>query len=130
MTVKEIGQMIRNRRLAREMSQYDLAKATGLSQSAITMYERGERRPNDEAAEALADAFNVPKWAIYYREDEISVPKDPDPEPPQRRKWRMLSAGALNLPDEQLDKLYAMAHVLCPDDFPLEEDEEERKDEK
>ena len=38
------------------------------------------------------------------------------------RKWKMLSAGVLTLTDEQLDKLYDMAHVLYPDNFPERND--------
>lgn len=36
-----------------------LAKLTGISHSAITYYEMGERNPKREALEAIADAFNV-----------------------------------------------------------------------
>ena len=71
MTTKEIGEMIRTMRMSRGMSQKDLADATGISQTIISMYERGERRPKDSTAEILADVFNVPKWSIYYDEDEM-----------------------------------------------------------
>lgn len=37
---------------------------------------------------------------------------------PQPRKWKLLSAGSLQLTDEQLDKLYEVARVLYPDKFP------------
>ena len=53
------------------MRQADLADAIGVTASAIGMFERGERRPKDVVAEALADVFNVPKWAIYFSEDEM-----------------------------------------------------------
>lgn len=36
-----------------------LAKLAGVSHSAITYYEMGERNPKREALEAIADAFNV-----------------------------------------------------------------------
>ena len=36
-----------------------LAKLTGISHSAITYYEMGERNPKREALEAIADVFNV-----------------------------------------------------------------------
>ena len=122
MNDREIGEMIKIRRFSRNMTQADLAAASCLSKSAIAMYETGKRRPSQEAAEALADAFNVPVWSIFYRESEMQpiVPTDDASKP---RKWRMLSAGALTLTDEQLDKLYALAHLLHPDEFPLEEDE-------
>lgn len=75
MTNKEIGKKIRAMRLSRGMTQDELADAIGMSASAVAMYEAGRRRPKDDAAEALADTFNVPKWSIYYREDEM-IPAD------------------------------------------------------
>lgn len=71
MTNKEIGEMIRTRREARGMTQVQLAIAAGISPSAVGMYERGERTPKGEIVTALADVFNVPRWAILYREDEV-----------------------------------------------------------
>lgn len=71
MTLKEIGEMIRVRRLSRGMTQDQLADAIGVSPSAVGMYEAGRRKPKDHIVEALADVFNVPKYAILYREDEI-----------------------------------------------------------
>lgn len=55
-----VGQRIRTMRLSRGMTQADLAKAIGQSQSSITMYETGRREPDFETLEALADVFNVP----------------------------------------------------------------------
>ena len=46
-------------RLARDFTQGELAKRTGLSQSAIAMYENGKREPKIETLELLADFFNV-----------------------------------------------------------------------
>lgn len=41
------------------MSQQELADALGISKSAVNMYERGERQPNFETLETIADFFNV-----------------------------------------------------------------------
>ena len=46
-------------RAEKAMSQQDLADALGISKSAINMYERGERQPNFETLESIADYFNV-----------------------------------------------------------------------
>lgn len=122
-----VGQRIKARRKELGMSVETLAKRLGVHSTTIYRYESGYIEKLDSAKlEPIADAlYTTPAHLMGWATKE----SNPEPEPPQRRKWRMLSAGALNLPDEQLDKLYAMAHVLCPDDFPLE-DEEERKDEK
>lgn len=41
------------------LSQKELAEKLGISRSAIGMYERGDREPNFELLEAIADLFNV-----------------------------------------------------------------------
>ena len=46
-------------RLARNISQAELAKKLGLSKSTISMYEQGRREPSFEIEELLADFFNV-----------------------------------------------------------------------
>ena len=46
-------------RLARNISQAELAKKLGLSKSTISMYEQGRREPSFEIEELLADYFNV-----------------------------------------------------------------------
>lgn len=40
-------------------SQPDLAKRLGISRSAISMYENGNREPDLEVLEAMCDIFNV-----------------------------------------------------------------------
>lgn len=52
-------EMLRLLRKKEGMTQEELAKALGLSPSAIGMYERGQREPNLETLEAFADCFGV-----------------------------------------------------------------------
>ena len=68
-----IGQRIRTMRLSRGMTQADLAKAIGQSQSSITMYETGRREPDFETLEALADVFNVPMIAFVDGGGSVTV---------------------------------------------------------
>lgn len=42
------------------LSQAELASKVGVSRSAISMYENGQREPDFETLEAFADYFNVP----------------------------------------------------------------------
>lgn len=74
---EKVGEIIRSRRMARGWSQAELAKRVQCSPSAIGMYESGQRYPKPDVIEALADAFNVPKWAITMTEDEVH-PADDD----------------------------------------------------
>lgn len=48
----------------------DVAKATGLSHSAISAYEKGKREPGFESLEALADVFNCDIDYLLGRTDE------------------------------------------------------------
>ena len=52
----KILNLLRNEK---NMSQQELADALGISKSSINMYERGERQPNFEVLETIADFFNV-----------------------------------------------------------------------
>ena len=52
----KILKLLRNEK---NMSQQELADALGISKSSINMYEWGERQPNFEVLEAIADFFNV-----------------------------------------------------------------------
>ncbi len=54
------GKNLRELRTAHNLTQTELANAVGgLAFSTISMYERGEREPDFETLEAIADFFNV-----------------------------------------------------------------------
>lgn len=57
--MNEFGKNLREIRQRKGLSQRDLAKMTGISASAIGMYEQGRREPNTETTEALARALCV-----------------------------------------------------------------------
>lgn len=105
MTPAEIGRLIKWRRDERGMTQLELAKAVGVSASAIGMYEKGLRRPKDNVVEALADVFNVPKWSILYDENEV-VPKEKVDDPDD---WICLAPGFYDLP---IDKQREFKSIL------------------
>lgn len=55
----EFKDMLKYFRKQKGLSQAALAKRIGVSSSTISMYETGDRRPDFEIEEALADFFNV-----------------------------------------------------------------------
>jgi transcriptional regulator with XRE-family HTH domain len=55
----KFNDVLKKLRIDKKMSQEDLAKDTGLTRSAIGMYEGGNREPNFDTLELLADYFNV-----------------------------------------------------------------------
>lgn len=56
------------------LSQQELADATGLTRSAIGMYETGKREPDFETLEIFADYFNVSMDVLTGRSGEGSAP--------------------------------------------------------
>ena len=59
------------------LSQQDFAKQLGTSKSSINMYERGERQPNFETLELIADYFNVDIDYLLGRTDKTTKIIDP-----------------------------------------------------
>jgi transcriptional regulator with XRE-family HTH domain len=55
---KDIGTNLQNLRTARGLSRKELAKAIGASESAVAMYEHGERIPRDEMKVRIARFFD------------------------------------------------------------------------
>ncbi|MCI9618032.1 MAG: helix-turn-helix transcriptional regulator [Eubacterium sp.] len=53
------AQVLRLLRVEKGLSQQELANALKISKSSVNMYERGERQPNFETLELIADYFNV-----------------------------------------------------------------------
>ena len=54
-----IGQIIRDLRKLKKMSQSELAKVVGVSQTTVTAWETGKAEPSSSAISSLADYFNV-----------------------------------------------------------------------
>ena len=62
-----------------ELSQAALAQALGVSRSTISMYESGQREPDFEMLEAMADYFNVP-IASLFTDNKSPVPNEDEAE--------------------------------------------------
>lgn len=126
-----VGLRIRTMRLSRGMTQADLAKAIGQSQSSITMYETGRREPDFETLEALADVFNVPMVSLVDGDGVVSishsgsssVPLDDDP---KSDDIRLLIRGLNRLSPEQVAQaknvFRAMFAVTNPELFEGDDD--------
>lgn len=57
--MKNFKNVFKSLRIREELTQEELSKKLNISRSAISMYERGEREPDFETLEAIADFFNV-----------------------------------------------------------------------
>lgn len=68
----DFAKIFKQLRLSRELSQSKLAEHLGISKSAVNMYERGDRRPDFETAELIADFFNVDMNYLLGYSDKIT----------------------------------------------------------
>ena len=57
--MSDFKSVLRTLRLSRGLTQEDLARSLKISRSTIGMYERGDRQPDYETLESIADFFNV-----------------------------------------------------------------------
>ena len=79
MKIYRFGHILKNLRKDRGDTQADLAKYLGISRSAISMYESGEREPDFETLEAIADYFNVNMdFLLGQTEDPYDYENDPN----------------------------------------------------
>ena len=72
---KDIFKALRTRK---RLTQAQLAEDLGLSRSAVSMYERGEREPDFETLELIADYFNVDMNFLIGWENNPDQPSSTD----------------------------------------------------
>ena len=97
MSFKEIGSKIQQAREAKGLSQKQLARLVGCSQSALSNYEKGKRRLYLSQLEAIAEALNMP--LDYFVE--------PKPSP---------YAAEVNNEDKEVLRLLNEIYTLTPDE--------------
>lgn len=65
----DFKERLKDLRISRGLSQRELGKRLGMTNSAISMYERGEREPDYDTLEMIADLFNVDIAFLLGKED-------------------------------------------------------------
>lgn len=65
------GAFLRLKRLARRMTQSNVAEEVEVAVSAINKYELNKRRPTPEVAQRLGKLFDF-DWTIFYSEDNVN----------------------------------------------------------
>lgn len=92
-------------RIAKGMSQMDLAKQLKISKSSINMYERGEREPGLETLESIADFFNVDLDYLLGKSDYAN-----------RHEWLSSIDGITNIiPFPEMRKIPLVGAIACGD---------------
>lgn len=61
-----VGKRIRVARELREMSQMDLSKKAGLSQSTIAQIEKGNKEPSLTTLRSIANGLGLEPWVFLY----------------------------------------------------------------
>lgn len=70
----EFKDMLKYYRMRENLSQSELAKKLGISPSSISMYEVGQREPDFETEEKIADFFNTDLNTLRGRDAESNEP--------------------------------------------------------
>jgi transcriptional regulator with XRE-family HTH domain len=65
-----LGLAIKTARLSANWTSAELAERARLSPASISLIEKGERNPSMEAAQAIAEALDMPLWALMKLADE------------------------------------------------------------
>lgn len=64
--MKSVAERIKEARLALGLTQAQLAERSGVSESAIQMYEIGQRVPRDTVKAKLAEVLNQPIQDLFF----------------------------------------------------------------
>ncbi len=70
---------LKDLRTSHKLTQAELAQAVGISQTAISLYERGEREPDMQLLRAFAELFSVDMNFLLGTEARPAPQKDTEP---------------------------------------------------
>ena len=111
--MSKFGFRLRDLRKASKLTQEELAKLVGMSRSAIGMYENGDREPDIDILERLADFFDVDIDYLTGRSDKTTLI-------PQSGYYTNPEAAALAqemLDDPDMRALFDMKRNMDPERF-------------
>lgn len=112
------GRVLKELRVKNGMTQGDLANRLEISRSAISMYENGEREPDFETMEFIADIFGTDMNYLYGKEDEN---KEFDIDAQKiaskikgRENLKILFDKIDDLSDEEIDRIAKIIELTIP----------------
>ena len=117
------SKVLKKIRLNHNLTQAELAKHLGISRSSVGMYESGEREPDFETLEAIADFFNVDMNYLLGNESRSTYYLDPEAaaiaqEVYERPEMRMLFDASRKISPEDMDLVISMIDRLKKDETP------------
>lgn len=121
------GNVLRILRKQHHMTQADLARALGVAESAISMWELGKRSPDHEMMEQIADYFNVDMDYLFGRSDipnsyQVRVKKKNG----EIIAWADLPENIVPIPNVRSIPL--LGQIACGDPITAEENVEDEID--
>lgn len=110
----EFAERLKELRTQKDLSQQELADRLGLSNSAISMYERGEREPSLGILEMIADFFGVSTnyllgRDVYYSDEEAARMAQ---ELYERPELRVLFDASRNATKEDIEQVASILEKL------------------
>jgi transcriptional regulator with XRE-family HTH domain len=118
----QIGAKLRELRIAKNLSQGDIQKRTGLFRCYTSRVEHGHTVPSVETLEKYAHALEVPLYRLFTDEDSVKVPKLRAPEDDssswgirgkQRDAFQTLTEAFSRMDEEDRKLLVSMAEGLA-----------------
>lgn len=107
--------VLRELRKKKQLTQAELAKLTGLTVSAISMYENGNREPNFETLEVFADFFNVDmNFLLDKKRASPAAPQDA-PAPAASFEYTLIPVGISAGQMEDCEALSLLPKISVPD---------------
>ena len=107
-----IGDRLRDLREAKQLSQGDIEKRTGLLRCYLSRVENGHTAPAIETLEKMARALEVPMYQLFYEGEEL--PEVPKPVTGNGDQW-----GTSGRAGRYLSKLRRALAQMQPDDRTL-----------
>ena len=118
----QIGAKLRELRLAKNLSQGDIQKRTGLFRCYTSRVEHGHTVPSVETLEKYARALEIPFYRLFTDEDSVKVPKLGQPKDDssswgtrgkQRDAFQALAKAFSRMDEEDRKLLLSMAEGMA-----------------
>lgn len=111
--MSKFSENIKSLRKQRHITQVQLAEKIGVSRSTISMYEMGEREPDFETLEAIADVFNVDMAYLIGTETKKAPTVDGESITKEQIKIALFGDDAGDISDEDLDNAVQFARFAA-----------------
>lgn len=112
-----LGDRLRRLRLEKKLTQEELGKKINVTKVSISGYEKGNRTPDTETLQKLADFFNVTTDYLLGRTDHPNPPENDDiPEVLKDPELGLFFKELAEAPEERREQLLKIWEILKSED--------------